>query len=431
MEDRSDNAQGDAAPDVPRPSPDGPGEQRWATPGVLSVGAASFFSDSGHELATGLLPTFVTSTLHAGPGALAAIDGVADALTGLSKLAGGPLAADPARRGRLASGGYVLTALATAAIGFATAVWQVAILRAVAWTSRGIRSPARDALLTDLAPQRAYGRAFGVERAGDNLGAIVGPLLGAALVGVVGVRHAIWFSVVPGMLAAVAITVAAREARRTLTAPAARRTFALHLRELRGAGMARALAPVAAFELGNVATTLLILRATGLLHDGGASTTRAASVAILLYAAHNAAASAAALVGGRVVDRTGGRPVLAAAASAYVLAYLTLAGGPESWVTLGAAFVVAGAGIGLAETAQSTLVATEAPPALRAQAFGLLGLVQSFGDLGSTLVAGLLWSAVSPQVAFCYLAAWMLVAAAGALGGHRRPAPASTPVEHL
>ena len=401
------------------------------TPGVLSVGAASFFSDSGHELATGLLPTLVTTTLHGGPGALAAIDGVADALTGLSKLAGGPLAADPARRGRLASGGYVLTAVATAAIGFATALWQVAVLRAVAWVSRGIRSPARDALLTDLAPRRAYGRAFGLERAGDNLGAIVGPLLGAALVGAVGVRHAIWLSVVPGLLAAVAITVAAREARRTLAAPAARRTFALHLRELRGAGLARVLAPVAAFELGNVAATLLILRATRLLEDSGASPTRAASVAIVFYAAHNAAASGAALVGGRLVDRAGGRPVLATAAGAYLLAYVTFAVGPGGWGAPAAAFVVAGAGIGLAETAESTLVAAEAPPALRAQAFGVLGLVQAFGDLGSTLVAGLLWSVVSPLVAFGYAAAWMLVAGVSALVAHRRADDGAPSPGHL
>src|SRR5947199_3553897 len=118
----------------------------WLTRGVVSVGGASFFSDTGHEMVTSVLPTFLTSTLHAGPSALGAIDGVADALTGLCKLAGGPLANEPARRGRLASGGYLGTAVATAAIGLATAVWQVAILRALAWVSRGIRSPARGML---------------------------------------------------------------------------------------------------------------------------------------------------------------------------------------------------------------------------------------------------------------------------------------------
>lgn len=137
---------------------------------------------------------------------------------------------DLSRRARLASGGYLGTAVATAVIGLSTAVWQVAILRAVAWMSRGIRSPARDTLLTSLVDKRTYGRAFGLDRAGDNTGAIIGPLAGAGLIGLVGVRHAILLALVPGLFAAVAITLAAREARRTLTQPVARRTLTLNLR---------------------------------------------------------------------------------------------------------------------------------------------------------------------------------------------------------
>ncbi len=85
----------------------------------------------------------------------------------------------------------------TAAIGLTVAVWQVAVLRAFAWVSRGIRSPARDMLLTDLSARDSFGRAFGVERAGDNVGAIIGLLLAAALVSVIGIRQAMLVSIVP------------------------------------------------------------------------------------------------------------------------------------------------------------------------------------------------------------------------------------------
>ena len=281
--------------------------RRWLTPGVASVGIASLCSDSSHEMVTSLLPGFVTGTLGGGPASLAAIDGVADALTGLSKLAGGPLAADPGRRGKQASGGYVGTAVATAAIGLTAAVWQVAILRALAWVSRGLRSPARDTVLTDLAEEGGYGRAFGIERAGDNIGAIAGPLLAAALVGVFGVRHTMYRALIPGLLAAVAITVAAREARARVGTPSGRRTLGLNLRELHRAGLVHVLIPIAAFELGNLATTLLILRATGLLQASGWSLTRATSVAILVYAGHNAMAAIASLVAGSLSDRRGPR----------------------------------------------------------------------------------------------------------------------------
>jgi Major Facilitator Superfamily len=153
--------------------------------------------------------------------------------------------------------------VATAAIGLAGTVWQVGLLRALAWMSRGVRSPARDTLLVSLVPRDAYGRASGVERAGDNAGALLGPLLAALLVTLVGVRYAIGFAIVPGVLAAVAITVAAREARRSVSSVTGRRTLTLNLRELWHAGLPRALTPAALFELGNVATTLLILRGVG------------------------------------------------------------------------------------------------------------------------------------------------------------------------
>lgn len=283
--------------------PGAPTESGWLNTGVVSVGAASLLSDSSHEMVTSLLPSFLTTTLGAGPAALGAIDGVADALTGVCKLAGGPLANDPARRGRLAAGGYLGAAVATAAIGLTVAVWQVAALRAVAWISRGLRSPARDMLLTDLSSRDTYGRAFGVERAGDNAGAIIGPLMAAALVSVIGIRDAMLLSIIPGILAAVAITVAARQVRRTLAESTGRRTLTLNLGELRQAGLVRVLTPVALFELGNLATTLLILRATDPLQAGGRDATAAASLAIVLYAAHNAAASVASIGGGHLADR--------------------------------------------------------------------------------------------------------------------------------
>jgi hypothetical protein len=100
----------------------GASDERWLTPGVVSIGVASLGSDAGHELVTSLLPSFLSSTLHTGPAALGAIEGVSDALIGLSELVGGPLSNDPARRARIASGGYLVTAVATAAMGLSTAI---------------------------------------------------------------------------------------------------------------------------------------------------------------------------------------------------------------------------------------------------------------------------------------------------------------------
>jgi len=382
---------------------------RWLTRGVGSVGLASFFSDAGHEIATSVLPTFVTVTLRSSAGALGVIEGISDALTGVAKLVGGPLANDESRRLRMASGGYLVTAAATGAIGLAASVWQAGLARAGAWLARGVRSPARDAMLAQLAPPEAYGRAYGLERAGDNLGAVVGPLLAAGLVAWLGVRHTLYLSAVPGAFAAVAITVAAAEARRRRSAAPARRRVRLELAGLREVGLLRPLIPIAAFELGNVATSLLILRATTLLHHGGRSVAAATSLAVLIYAGHNLLGSFVAYGGGHWLDRAGPRVVFASGALAYVAAYGLFALPSHAWPVLVAAFLLAGSGIGFAETAESALVARLLPDRLRGSGFGLLGGVQSLGDFASSAVVGLLWTTVSPTVGFAYAAGWMAV----------------------
>lgn len=360
-----------------------------------------------------MLPTLVTSTLRGSAGALGVIEGVSDALVGVSKLVAGPFANDRERRLRMASGGYLVTAAATGALGFAQTVAQAGALRATAWVARGVRSPARDAMLATLVPREAYGRAYGLERAGDNLGAVVGPLLAAGLIGLVGIRETLWLSVVPGLFAAAAITVAAAEVRRLpggteRTVERAR----LELRALRAAGIARPLVPIALFELGNCATTLLILRATELLAHGGRSVTTATTIAVVVYAAHNAAAAAFAYGGGRRIDRVGPGRVLAAGAAVYVVAYLGFASPLHAWPLLLVAFLLAGAGIGLAETAESVLLARRLPDTLRGSGFGVLGGVQALGDLGSSLAVGLIWSLVSPTAAFIYAASWMAASVA-------------------
>lgn len=352
-----------------------------------------------------MLPSFLTVTLRASAGALGVIEGLSDALVGAMKLFGGSLANDQTRRIRLASGGYIVTAVATSAVGLTTSVWQAGALRALAWSARGIRSPARDALLASLAPREAYGRAFGLERAGDNLGAVVGPLLAALLVGLIGIRTTMLLAIVPGTLAAIAITFAATEARNA--GAAGRRRARLELRELRGAGISRPLIPIVFFELGNCATTLLILRATHLLQHGGRSLTAATSVAVLIYAAHNLFGAGVAYAGGHWIDKAGPRAAFFTGALLFALAYLGFALPFHSWSLLLVFFVLAGCGIGLAETAESTLFARAVPEPLHGSGFGLLGAIQSGGALASSAAVGLIWSAFSPSVAFVYAAAWM------------------------
>lgn len=380
----------------------------WFTPGVRGIGAASLLSDLGHEVPTALLPRFITS-IGGSAAVLGVIEGVADGLAGIARLGGGALADDPARRRATAVGGYTSVAVLSGLIGVATSLWQVAVLRTTAWTARGLRVPSRNALLADATPREAYGRAYGFERMMDNLGAIGGPILALALVAALSVRAAILLSILPGLLATVAIVYAIRRLPRLERRP--RPSIRLQVRPVIRAGLGRLMFAVSAFELGNVAATLLILRATQLLAPNE-GVDAATNTALLLYIAYNVAATLASVPAGHLSDRTSPRLVLGCGVLAFLIAYGAFAATGPSVTSLLLAFVLAGVGIGCVETAEHAAVAIAAPVHIRGSAFGLLAAVQSFGNLAASGIAGLVWTVVSPEAAFVYIAAWMLLALA-------------------
>ena len=386
--------------------------QGWLGPGVAGIGTASFLADVGHEIPTALLPNLLTATLGAPAAALGLIEGIADGLAGATRLAGGAIADDPRRRRAQAVGGYTTTAVLSSLIGAATSVWQVAVLRAGAWAARGLRVPARNALLADIVSPAVYGRAYGFERAMDNLGAIVGPLLALALVGLVGTRTAIALSVIPGLLAALAIVYAIRHAPRAEERE--RQPLRLRIRPVLTGRLGRLMVGVSAFEFGNVAATLLILRASELLAPGR-DRDRATQLALGLYVAYNLAATVASIPAGQLGDRRNPILVLVLGVGLFGLAYAGFAAGPRSVLALAPWFLAAGVAIGCVETAEHAAVASLAPVELRGSAFGLLAAVQSFGNLAASAIAGLLWTLASPREAFGYLVGWMVLALVGLL----------------
>ena len=389
---------------------------RWLNRGVAGIGVASFFSDVSHEVPTALLPALLTTTLGAPAAALGTVEGIADGIAGAAKLAGGALADDPARRRATAMGGYTATAILSALIGAAVAVWQVAILRSAAWFSRGLRTPSRNALLSDVVAQEAYGRAYGFERAMDNAGAIGGPLLALALLSLVGVRDAILLSVIPGLLATLAIFVAVRSARRLERHE--RPPLRIRIRPVLHGRLGRLLGAITAYELGNAAATLLILRATNLLSPGHGHDS-AVKLAVLLYVGYNAAAMVTSVAAGHTTDRRGAKAVLVTGAFALLAAYVGFALAGAGLAALAVLFVLAGTGKGAVETAQGAAVALLAPPELLGSAFGALATIQSFANLTASALAGALWTLVSPRTAFLYLAGWMAVSAAALVVARR------------
>ena len=109
------------------------------------------------------------------------------------------------------------------------------------------------------------------------------------------------------------------------------------------------------------------------------------------------------------MDRRGPRLVFGAGALLFGLAYLGFALHVQAWPVLLVFFALAGAGLGMTDTAESALVARLLPDELRGSGFGLLGGIQSLGDFVSSAAVGLVWTLVSPGAAFVVAAAWMVL----------------------
>ena len=369
----------------------------WLNGTVLGVGLTSLLSDWSHETATAVLPAFLAA-IGAGPGWLGFIEGTADGLSSAAKLIGGHYTDRLRRRKPLALVGYVVTTFATAALALASQAMHVLTGRVVAWLGRGVRTPARKALLAADVPPGAYGRAFGLERLMDTLGAILGPLTALWLLehAAHDYRRVFLWTLLPGLAAVFCFWLLVRERPAT---PAAPRTFWGSLRTLPGP-FHRFLMGVGVFGAGDFSHTLLILYATRQLAPqmGFAGAT---SIAIGLYMLHNAFYAGSAYVSGWMSDRARRRSVVLAAG--YGLASFTavlLAFGSQRLWLIAVIFVLAGVFVGTEEALEDSLAAELVPREQHGMAFGTLAAVNAVGDFVSSLLVGALWATFSVQVAF-------------------------------
>jgi MFS family permease len=387
---------------------------RWMTRGVVGIGLSSLFSDWGHEAATAILPAFLAS-LGAPAVVLGIIEGVSDGLSSVAKLAGGFLADHPRLRKPAGIVGYLATAVTTFLYAFARSWPFLLLLRALGWMGRGERGPSRDTLLADSVPPGQGGRAFGFERAMDSLGAVLGPLCATALLGVLGARGVLRWTLLPGAAAAVAFAFLVPPGRgHDHHAAAEIQTMRARFAQL-PKSFWHFLAGVFAHGIGDFAPTLFILRASEILAPRlGAA--RAATVSVALYTFYNLVKAAAAYPAGALADRIDKRGLLA---MGYLVSAVTCAGFILERPTLPMLVVLFGlAGVhgGVEQSLEKSTVAELLPRAVRGSGFGVLATVNGIGDMVSSAAVGALWSAVGPAAGFLYAGAFALLGAALVFG---------------
>ncbi|MCS6798869.1 MAG: MFS transporter [Myxococcota bacterium] len=362
----------------------------WAASG------ASLLTDVSTEMVTNVLPLWMTGTLGLGPAIVGIVEGGADAVASLVRVGSGMLSDRLGARKPLAVAGYALSALAKALL---LVVTSAAALTAVRWTERlgkGLRTAPRDALIADSVPEPSRGRAFGLHKAADTLGAALG--IGVALL-VVGrmppdaagvdtpTFHAlVALSLVPAALAVGWLAWGAIEPPRR-AAPAAVRPSVRAL----GRSVHGVLLACAFYQLGAFAEAFLILRAV----DRGASPAQALGFVLLV----NLVYAASSLPAGWLADRMGPRHVLVAGwlLHAGSCALLAVASAP---VLVVVGWLLFGFHQGLVGASQRALLAAVAPPALRATAFGTHAALVGLTALPASLLLGWLWENHGPAFGF-------------------------------
>jgi MFS family permease len=375
----------------------------WITTTVVGIVLATFLSDLSHEAVTAVLPLYLAS-LELTAWDLGLIEGISDFLVSLSKLGGGVIGHHVRRKRGLTALGYLGTALATGAIGLVQGVAAILSLRSLAWISRGYRGPLRDAIMADAVPKTHYGRAFGLERAGDMLGAVGGPLLATLLVWAgIQFQTVILWAAVPGLLAAAALFFLTRESEPAQPMPADTAPVAAKPPFPRVFWMF--LVGVFLFGLGDFSRTFLVWLAADILGESRQRTAGTVSVAVLLYSMHNLVSAVAAYAIGARADRSSKRGLLVAG---YVLGVgtnllLALTTGSLGWLVV--AFVLSGIYIAAEQTLEKAVAAELLPRELRSLGFGILACSNAVGDMVSSLYIGWWLKAGEPVLAFGIAAA--------------------------
>ncbi len=346
---------------------------------VWLLGLASLLNDVSSEAIFPLLPTFLAA-LGAPMSFLGLIEGSADALASVIKMASGKLS-DRGPRRTLVASGYAMPALARAGIAAALAPWQVLGARLFDRAGKGIRSGPRDALIADSVAPSQRGRAFGLNRSMDHFGAALGPLIAWALLSMgASLRTTFAVASVFGLLAPAVLFFRLRDVEQVPD-----RSGPVDARPREGAlrrGFAPYMVACVLFAFGNSSDAFLLVRA----REVGWS----ATMLPLLWTFHHLVKSMAALPGGALSDRHSRALVVTAGWAAYALTYVGFGFATARWQIV-VLFLAYALYHGLAEGAERAIVADLAERGARGRAFGLYHGLTGVAALPAGIATGWIW----------------------------------------
>lgn len=380
---------------------------------VFAISFVSLLNDASSEIIYPLLPVFLSLTLGASPAVVGLIEGAAESVSSLLKLFAGYFSDRRGKRKAFVVFGYAMANLVRPLLAFAHNWYQVLGIRLTDRVGKGIRGAPRDAMIADAVSPGERGLAFGLHRAMDHAGAVIGPLVGFVLVWwfasnseaitAAEFKNIFLIASIPALAAVIVVAFFVSESH--VQRPAVAETSAPSVRlSLFGfdTNFKRFLVLIALFTLSNSSDAFLLLRA----QNAGVSV----GTIPLLWAMLHVSKVVSSLFGGHLSDRLGRKRLIASGWILYAAVYAGFAfvNGPLAVWTL---FLIYGVYFGLAEGAEKAMVADLVQPEQRGTAYGLYNLAFGITVLPASLMMGFLWKLSGPAVAFGVSAALGALAA--------------------
>jgi len=386
---------------------------------VWRLSWVSFFADISSEVIYPLLPIYITGFLGAPKVILGLVEGVAEGVVSFFKGWSGVHSDVYGARLPYVQAGYGLSALGKPALAIA-AVWPVALAaRVVDRIGKGVRTTARDALIADVTPKALWGAAFGLHRALDTAGALVGVALLACVIALLPPvltwdQYKLIFLLagVPGIISVI-ITFTVREPEQRHDGASKPKAMGAAVRGL-PKRFWLALIPFAAFGIANSSDGFLLMRAKEL----GFTTFQT----ILVYALYNVSYMALAYPVGKLSDRIGRTPIIAAGWLLYAGVYAAFTTTILAWLPV--IFFFYGVFRALTQATSASLVAHRAPPELKGTAMGAFHFTLGFATIAGNLATGLLWDRYGAKTALPFCAGLAALATGAFLFAPLRDPPA-------
>ena len=365
-------------------------EKRPGYRNVVALGFVSFFTDMSTEMILGILPVYLVEELGATKVILGLIEGLAELTNYIFRMVSGFISDRVGRRKPFVFAGYFLSGIAKPLFAYATTWLDALIVRIVDRMGKGVRTAPRDALISQSIRERDAGKAFGIHRTLDQLGAVLGPLLAFILIPMVGVRTVFLASFIPALIALIILLIAVVE---VATPPKSSRLLPEVSRVLSGKFLWLLLS-LSIFNLGAYNFSFILVRASEL----GVAVLAAPIVYMLMNLTHTAVG----IPSGILADRIGREKTLVLAMLMFAFTSLMLAYLSGAWIYGILLALIFGVFQGMYDTVSRAVVPRYVPEELRGSAYGAYYLVIGVSFLLGMSIVGMLWDYVGRTIAFTY-----------------------------